>query len=100
VPAPREQEPTDGVIYVNWVRTIASPYDLSLDLGYRTDPFPPPSFPVRAVMSWEQAKILQLLLNDAIENFEAEVGSIREVGGEIGEAMDPDAIEQEEEEAS
>jgi hypothetical protein len=78
------------VIYINWVRTLGSPLDLALDLGYRTDPSPPSSFPIRAVMSWEQAKVLRLLLDSAIESYEAEIAPIRELEGEVTEAHAPD----------
>jgi hypothetical protein len=94
VTAPRKEEPTEGVIYVNWVRTLASPYDLSLDLGFATDPGPPQTFPVRAVMSWEEAKVLSALLTDAIEGYEENVGPIRDMGGEIVEAVDPDKLDE------
>jgi hypothetical protein len=97
VPAPREQEPTEGLIYVNWVRYISSPYDLSLDVGYRADPGPPEEFPVRLVMSWEQAKILRLLLEDAVDGFEENVGPIREIGGGVVDITDQ--IDSEEEDS-
>jgi hypothetical protein len=90
----RNDEPTGGVVYVNWVRTIASPFDLGLDLGYTTDPGPPPTFPVRAVMSWEEAKILSTLLVDAIEGYEENVGQIRDMGGEIVDAAGSDDPEE------
>lgn len=97
VPAPREQEPTEGLIYVNWVRYISSPYDLSLDVGYRSEPGPPDEFPVRLVMTWEQAKILRLLLEDAVDDFEENVGSIREIEGKPVDVTDltPDEAEEE-----
>ena len=81
VVAPREHEPTEGLIYVNWVRYRSSPYDLTLDVGYRANPGPPQEFPVRLVMSWEQAKILRILLEDAVDGFEKDVGPIREIEG-------------------
>jgi hypothetical protein len=80
------QEPTDVNVYVNWARVGLGPFDLTLDLGYRTDDAPPEEFPVRAVMTWEQAKSLSSLLDDAITQYEAEVGEIRDFGFEIGPA--------------
>jgi hypothetical protein len=76
------------MIYVNWVRIGMSPYDLTLDLGYRDSDLPPAEFPVRAVMTWEQATSLRSLLNDAISGYEAEVGPIRDFGLETGPARD------------
>lgn len=73
-------------VYVNWARVGLGPFDLTLDLGYRNDDAPPAEFPVRAVMTWEQAKSLAGLLNDAVAQYEAEVGEIRDFGGEVGPA--------------
>lgn len=73
-------------VYVNWARTGLSPFDLTLDLGYRTDDAPPPEFPVRAVMTWEHAKSLAELLTDAVHQYETEVGEIRDFGFETGPA--------------
>jgi hypothetical protein len=84
--SPSEQEPTLGVVYVNWVRSRSSPYDLTVDLGYTADDGPPAQFPVRAVMSWEHAKFLRALLDDAVTNYEEAVGPIRDLGIEIGPA--------------
>jgi len=88
VAAPREQEPTEGVIYVNWARAMMTPYDLILDLGFRTEDGPPAKFPIRTVMSWEQAKDLLQLLTSAVEEYESEVGGIRELGTEVLESRD------------
>lgn len=92
VAAPHEHEPTDATIYVNWVRIGMAPYDLKLDLGFRANDDPPAEFPVRAVMSWEHAKELHVLLGDAIDEYEQEVGEIRDFGivtGPAREVPDP-----------
>ena len=78
-PEPQAQ----SLVYVNWIRVGSSPFELSLDLGYRANPAPPGEFPVSAVMTWEQAKQLRGLLDDAIESYESDVGPIRDLGGEI-----------------
>lgn len=80
---PHEHEPTEGVTYVNWARTFMTPYDLVLDLGFRTDDAPPAKFPLRTVMSWEQAKLLARLIDSAVEEYENEVGEIRELGVDV-----------------
>ena len=72
--------------YVNWARVSLGPFDLTLDLGYRKDDAPPEEFPVRAVMTWEQAKSLANLLGKAVQEYEEEVGEIRDFGLEIGPA--------------
>jgi len=65
-----------------------SPFDLTLDLGYRSTAAPPAQFPVRAVMSWEEAKSLRNLLDSAVTEYEQEVGAIREFGSVIGPAQE------------
>jgi hypothetical protein len=82
------------VIYVNWVRVMGSPYDLVLDLGFRIEDTPPPTFPIRAVMTWEQARGLRELLQEAIGQYEQEVGDIRDFGEEVLPARDPDNPDQ------
>lgn len=99
VASPRDHEPTEGVVYVNWVRYRSSPYDLSLDVGYRSNPGPPQDFPIRLVMSWEQAKILRVLLEDAVDGFEENVGPIREIEGEPIDVSDLMAADAEEEDS-
>ena len=88
VAAPHDQEPTDALVYVNWTRIGMSPFDLTVDLGYRTTDQPPADFPVRAVMSWEQAKSFHGLLGESLSWYEETVGPIREFGGQITPARD------------
>lgn len=82
------------MVYVNWARTLGSPFDLIVDLGFRTEEAPPPEFPIRVVMSWEQAKGLLMLLEHEIEHYEEEVGPIRDFGGEVVDADDPNPDEE------
>jgi len=72
---------------------MGSPYDLILDLGFRTEDAPPPTFPIRVVMSWEQAKSLSDLLQFSVQEYESEVGEIREFGEEVLPARDFDELE-------
>jgi Protein of unknown function (DUF3467) len=88
--APEPQDQAETVIYANWVRTVTTPYDLALDLGYRTGPAPPERFPVRIIMSWEHAKDLQALLGAAVSEYEKEVGGIRDFGGVVASAQPED----------
>ena len=73
------------LVYANWVRLNASLLDLSIDFGYVEEPFtgpPEDGYPVRVVMSWEQAKGLIELLQDNIRVYEENVGQIRGFDGE------------------
>jgi hypothetical protein len=72
---------------------MASPYDLILDLGFRTEDAPPSTFPIRVVMSWEQAKSLSELLQFSVQDYENEVGEIREFGEEVLPARDFEELE-------
>jgi hypothetical protein len=94
------QEPTEVSVYVNWARVGLGPYDLTLDLGHRCDDAPPEEFPVRAVMTWEQAKMLAKLLDDAVNEYERDVGEIRDLGLEIGPARPVGETDTPEEETS
>lgn len=89
------------MVYVNWARVLMSPYDLVLDLGFRTENAPPTEFPVRTVMSWEQAKALATLLAAAVSEYEEEVGEVREFGEEVLPArpvIEAEAVASDEEE--
>jgi len=90
---PKDQ--ADALIYANWVRIGRTPFEISIDLGYRSAPAPPESFPVRVLMAPEHAKSLQVLLNDALADYEAEVGPIRELPIDIGPARLPQEFEAE-----
>jgi hypothetical protein len=95
VAAPQDQEPTDALVYVNWTRIGMSPFDLTIDLGYRMTDEPPAEFPVRTVMSWEQAKSLHGLLGESLSWYEETIGPIREFESQIGparEAPDPPSL--------
>lgn len=68
---------TTQVVYANWVRTRATPWDIGFDLGYQDvqGGGPPDHIPVRAVMSWEHAKALNELLTRAIASYEEQTDS-------------------------
>lgn len=82
-------------VYVNWARVGVTPFDLTLDLGFRTDNAPPSEFPVRAIMTLEHAKELGELLGDAIKDYEENVGEIRNFGMESVEVEQEPESEQE-----
>ena len=65
------------LVYANWVRMVATAYDLSMDFGYNHEQGPPERFPIRVAMSWEHAKALADLLQTNIAAYEAEIGTIR-----------------------
>jgi uncharacterized protein DUF3467 len=88
VASPWDHEPTDAMVYANWVRAGQSPFDLTLDFGYRRKPGPPAKFPVRVVMSWEHAKALRAVLDSALTDYEKVAGPIRELEGEVAPADD------------
>lgn len=71
-------EGTD-LVYVNWVRTNATPFDIGIDVGYNDAPGPPDSYPVRLLMTWEHAKAFVELLERNIQSYEEEVGSLRDL---------------------
>lgn len=99
VASPWDHDPTDATVYSNWVRAGSTPYDLSLDFGYRRREGPPPEFPVRVVMSWEHAKVLQEVLQTALSDYEEAAGSIRDMGTEIAPAADVPEVSERREEA-
>jgi Protein of unknown function (DUF3467) len=82
-------DPTQGaerLVYANWSRYLAGPFDLSLDFGYNTqEGGPPDSFPVRVVLPWEHVKILAQFLEQAIKAYEDQAGEIRDLedGGTV-----------------
>ena len=67
------------LVYANWVRTNSSPFDLSIDFGYTTAPGPPDEYPVRVVMSWEEAKGLLSLVAENVADYEDQAGPIRDL---------------------
>ena len=72
-PEPRSDLP---LLYANWARAVPGPTELALDLGYGpqgTEPEPS----VRVVMTWENVKLLEMILARVIEQREANVGEIK-----------------------
>ncbi len=80
---PDQNDAGDKLVYANWVRLDATPYDVSMDFGYRTTDEPPKDFPVHLVMTWEHAKDLLSLLSNAVEQYTENVGPIRDFGSSI-----------------
>ncbi len=73
------------LVYANWVRLNANVLDLGIDFGYVEEAFmgpPEDGFPVRVVMSWEQAKGLMELLQENVSLYEQHAGKIRDFEGE------------------
>lgn len=78
--APADGAPGEGVplIYMNWLRTVGTAGDVALDVGYQSgNDVPVPS--VRLAMTWEHAKLLYESIGNAIEQFEANNGPIRDL---------------------
>jgi hypothetical protein len=76
--APAETMAGGGVplVYVNWMRTTGSPFDLAVDVGYQGGPgLPNPA--ARLVMTWEHARLLSDSLRQAVEQYEKTVGKLR-----------------------
>ncbi len=86
---PDPKDPNEKLVYANWVRLEATPYDISMDFGYRSTENPPKDFPVHLVMTWEHAKDLLLLLDNAVKQYGENVGAIRDLGSEITPAKQP-----------
>lgn len=97
--APEPQDRADAVVYANWVRVESTPFDIAIDLGYRSDPSPPVRFPVRVITTWEHAAVLRDLLDSAISEYEEEIGALRDFQGEIGPAATPEDADDPEEES-
>lgn len=74
------QTPLEGVpvVYMNWLRTIGSPGDLAVDVGYQTANMPPQPA-VHLVMTWEHAKLLRDALTNVIDGIEAQIGEVRDL---------------------
>jgi hypothetical protein len=74
------QTPLEGVpvVYMNWLRTIGSPGDLAVDVGYQTANMPPQPA-AHLVMTWEHAKLLRDALTKAITGIEAQIGEVRDL---------------------
>ncbi len=83
------EPPADKLVYANWVRLDATPYDVSMGFGYRLGPTPPKEPAVQLVMTWEHAKDLLLLLGNAIEQYEQQAGPIRDFESTITPAIEP-----------
>ncbi len=72
--------PVEGVplVYINWLRTVGTAGDFAIDVGYQGGNEPPvPS--VRLAMTWEHAKLLYESLGGAIEKFQEQGESIRDL---------------------
>jgi hypothetical protein len=82
-------DPSDALVYANWVRLAGTPYDVALDFGYRTDESPPKEPTVRVVMTWEHAKDVLLLLQNSVEQYESQAGPIRDFASTITPAVQP-----------
>jgi Protein of unknown function (DUF3467) len=83
------QQSTPPLLYANWVRIAATPYDVALDFGYREDDGPPRVPDARVVMAWEHAKDVLTLLQNTVEQYEKQVGPIREFETTITPAVQP-----------
>lgn len=66
------------VVYFNTAQALATEYELSFDLGYRTATGAEPDFAIRIVTSWEHAKALRDLLDRLIVGYEDSAGPIRD----------------------
>jgi hypothetical protein len=74
------QTPIEGVpvIFMNWFRTIGSPGELALDVGYQAANMPPQPA-VHLVLTWEHAKLLSDALANIIDGIEAQIGEVRDL---------------------
>lgn len=72
-------------LYVNAIAVRGGSFDLTLDLGYGVaaespDQIPnPPEWLARVSMSWEHALALTRLLDQAIKQYEEQVGPLPDV---------------------
>lgn len=80
--------------YTNSVGFQAGSIDVRLNFGYQLAQEPREPL-VQLAMSWEEALILRDFLAEAIENYERNVGQVRDLGARLIPAE-----EQEEEEVS
>jgi hypothetical protein len=83
------QPPADTLVYANWARLDANPYDVSLEFGYRMGEAPPKEPAVHLVLTWEYAKDILLLLGNAVEQYEKQAGPIRDFESTITPAVRP-----------
>lgn len=77
------------MLYANWVRVAATPYEIALDFGYREDDAPPKAPDARIVMTWEHAKDVLMLLQNTVEQYEKQAGPIRDFESVIQPAVQP-----------
>lgn len=74
-PTPTTAPPTR--IYANAVSAHGGPFDLTLDLGYRSGGGDGPvEFETRVVMSWEHAKVLSRMIGYLVDDFEGQVAPV------------------------
>jgi hypothetical protein len=69
------------LIYANNMAATAGPIELSMDFGYQ-----PPNgdassatWAIRIAMAWEHVKLVHDMLGKALEQYEANVGEIRDL---------------------
>jgi Protein of unknown function (DUF3467) len=79
----------EKLVYANWVRLDATPYDVSMQFGYRMGETPPKDPAVQLVMTWEHAKDVLTLLGGAVEQYDKNVGTIRDFGSVVTPAKEP-----------
>jgi hypothetical protein len=60
------------LVYANWFRTVPTPSELSLDLGYRGVGDPQPA--LRLVMAWPYVAEIRELLTEMIRQYEEATG--------------------------
>lgn len=72
-------------LYVNAVVIRGGAFDVTLDMGYSVAPHSPDQAPIppdwlaRVSMSWEHAATLMRFLENAIKQYEEQVGQLPEV---------------------
>jgi hypothetical protein len=81
--------PDEKLVYANWVRLAGTPYDVALDFGYRTGEGPPNEAAVHLVMTWEHAKDVLTILGKAVEEYDKNVGAIRDFESVVTPAVQP-----------
>jgi Protein of unknown function (DUF3467) len=86
------------IVYTNLLRTIPSPFEFGLDFGYIAPsaemPLEAPRAQLRVVMSWEYAKLLRDMMQEAIENRESNVGEIQQPPGILRVEHNPEGGEE------
>jgi hypothetical protein len=88
-PDPPTAEPAPlPLVYANWFRTLPTPTELSLDLGYRGSGAPQPA--LRLVMAWAYVAEMRDLLTEMMRQYEEGTGeSIPEADLKLGPVRFP-----------